>query len=123
MSSQPMLYLGPATVTMTEFNLGETTVTAPTPVNSTDVTNKLYVDQLVQQQADRINVLLDGTNVDLDQLKEISDYAKNLSDADNATVESALAVQSANIASNHQFVLSRCWCYHQQPIVQFACRW
>jgi hypothetical protein len=105
-SEKPTLYLGPAVVTQSEFNFGEATLTAPTPVNSTDIANKLYVDQLVQSQADRINTLLDGTTVDLDQLKELSDYAKHLSEVDNATVEAALAVQSANIASNHSFVLA-----------------
>ena len=82
MSVQPTLYLGSAQVTLAEFNFGETVVTAPTPVNATDVTNKLYVDQLVQTQADKIDLILDGSTADLDQLKEFAAYVTQLSATD-----------------------------------------
>jgi len=51
----PTLFLGPVTINGSDFNFNDGVVTAPTPSSDTDVVNKLYVDQLVQSQADRIN--------------------------------------------------------------------
>ena len=40
--------------------------------------NKLYIDGLVQTQTSRIDTLLSGSSINLDTLKEISEYASTL---------------------------------------------
>ena len=105
MSSVPTLYLGlAAVVTDTSFNFGDQHVVAPTPIDSLDVANKLYVDQLVQSQSDRIDSMLAGSGVDLNQLKEISDYAAALNAAEQSNLESAVVSLSSTISTLQTFV-------------------
>ena len=100
----PTLFLGHATVNDDKFDFNDSAVTAPTPVGQFDVTNKLYVDELVAVQAERLDAILSGTTIDLDSLKEIADYAAALGAAETASLESAVAQQSVATADLRTYV-------------------
>lgn len=72
-SSRPTLYLGKVTVNDSEFNFNDSIVTVSTnPVSNESVATKSYVDDAVRVQKERIDAILDGAGVDIDQLKTIS---------------------------------------------------
>ena len=103
--SLPTLFLGSAvTVNGDAFDFHDGVVSVPTPVNTLDAANKLYVDEMIQLQTDRIDTLLSGSGVDLDQLKEISDYAAALTAAEHASLESAVVSLSSTIATLQTYV-------------------
>ena len=103
--SLPTLFLGTsATVNGDEFNFHEGIVSIPTPVNTLDAVNKLYVDEMIQLQTDRIDTMLSGAGVDLNQLKEVSDYAAALNAAEQASLESAVVSLSSTIATLQSYV-------------------
>ena len=105
-SAVPTLFLGTsATINGSEFAFSDTSVvTAPTPVNPTDVPNKIYVDELVQSQADRIDAILSGSSVNLDSLKEIVDFANTLNASEQASLSAAVATISTNITTLQSYV-------------------
>ena len=77
MSYVQKLYLGPAEVTNSDFNLGNTsTIISRDPINSTDVTNKKYVDD----QNTIIYNLLNGIS---DTISDLSLNKQNVIDTNN----------------------------------------
>ena len=77
MSYVQKLYLGPAEVTNSDFNLGNTsTIISRDPINSSDVTNKKYVDE----QNTIIYNLLNGIP---DTISDLSLNKQNVIDTNN----------------------------------------
>ena len=98
--SRPNLYLGTsAFVSGDEIHLNNSVVSVGTPVNTTDAVNKLYVDELVTSQTQRIDAILSGSSVDLDSLKEIVDFANTLNASEAASLASAVVTINSNITS------------------------
>jgi outer membrane murein-binding lipoprotein Lpp len=103
--SLPTLFLGSSvTINGDAFEFNDSVVSVPTPVNTTDAVNKIYVDELVQEQTQRIDNLLAGTGVNLDQLKEISDYAAALNAAEQASLASAVSSLNSTIVTLQTYV-------------------
>ena len=69
-------------------------------VTSNDsVTNKLYVDEKVSEQTARIDAILAGSTVDLNSLKEISDYIASLDETNQGNLIGSLADLNAALSS------------------------
>jgi len=69
-------------------------------VTSNDsVTNKLYVDAKVSEQTARIDAILAGSSLNLDSLKEISDYIASLDSTNQGNLIQSLADLNAALSS------------------------
>jgi hypothetical protein len=75
-SDIPTLYLGPeATVTGNNWNFGNSNVYLNTvPTDDNMVTNKSYVDELVSIQEKKIDTILDGASVSIENFKNFVDF-------------------------------------------------
>jgi hypothetical protein len=104
-ASLSTLFLGDFTqVNGVTFDFGSAILkTARTPANIDELVNKGYVDQevatLVNQQKVRIDSILSGASVSLDSLKEISDYAKGLSDAEASSLSASVLSLNGDLSS------------------------
>lgn len=78
--SVPPLFLGPnATVTNDTFDFGNSfATTSQTPIKTYDVTNKLYVDDVVNIERKRIDNLTDAIGIDINKLKDLKDFLDSL---------------------------------------------
>jgi len=78
--SVPPLFLGLNTkVTDDTFNFGKSfATTSQTPVKNYDLTNKMYVDDTVNQQKIRIDTISSAIEIDFDKLKDLKDFLDSL---------------------------------------------
>lgn len=74
------------------------------PVNSSAdaPTRRDYVDAQVLEQKNRIDGILSGAGVSLDNLKEISDYVNSLDDTQRLDILSKVATLNATITANRE---------------------
>ena len=80
MSQPPQLKLGKAaTITGTAVVFNGAINSSSTPSVNTDLTNKLYVDNTVLVQSDRIDTILSGAALDMDTLVELTNFFTALS--------------------------------------------
>jgi hypothetical protein len=99
----PTLYLGTAIVNNNHFDFSSNSiVTAPRPTGNFEVANRIYVDELVKYQADRIDSILFDASINLDTLKEVSDYAKTLTEDAAFALNNKINDVSSNLISEIQ---------------------
>jgi hypothetical protein len=101
----PNLYLGTsAIVNGDEFQFhtnGRVFISSPT--EDLHAANKIYVDQKVTAQTARIDAILSGSTVDLDQLTEIVNFATTIkTDGSNNVVNAVLTLNTmvADVSNN-----------------------
>lgn len=88
----PTLYLGPqTTVTGNTWNFGNTQVYLNVePTSDTMITNKSYVDNLVSIQEKKIDTILDGASVSIENFKNFVDFVNQSQRENEAELYSSI---------------------------------